>query len=103
MSEYLLPNNYGLSIDDKKLMHSIRNRMLRNIHNNFKSSNMNNLCRAGCQILESEYHIYICPIINAKHVNNGVEFHKIYNGHIFEQVEVLRRMKRNLEQIGIIE
>ena len=103
MSEYLLPNSHGLSIEDKKLMYSIRNRMLRNIPNNFKSSNMNTLCRSGCPILESEYHIYICPMINEKSLNNEVEYHKIFNGHISDQVKVLRKMKVNLEKIGIIE
>ena len=103
MSEYLLPNSYGLNIEEKKLMYNIRNRMLKNIHYNFKSTNMNTLCRSGCPILETEYHIYICPMINEKTVKNQIEFHKIYNGHISDQVKVLRKMKENLVKIGIIE
>ena len=33
-----------------------------------------------------EYHIHICPTIG-KTVKNEVEFDKIYNGHISDQVK----------------
>ena len=59
MSEYLMPNNSGLSIEDKRQMFEIKNGMLL-IFENFPSRGLKMLCKAGCDMTETSEHIYIC-------------------------------------------
>ena len=59
MSEYLMPNNSGLSINDKRQMFQIKNGMLV-IFENFPSRGLSKLCKAGCDRSKTTDHICIC-------------------------------------------
>ena len=95
MAQYLSPNEYKFTIKDKILMYSVRNRMTNNFHN-FPNKQLSKQCQMGCQVIESDYHNYICEKINDS--KPDVKFTQIFNGHISNQEKVLERIKINLER-----
>ena len=94
MSEYLLPTNNKLTITEKQTMFSVKNRMVR-IPANFPKPKTEYKC--VCNEKEDMQHIYCCEILN-----NGrrtkIEYEKLYNGTISEQIEILRQFERNMEE-----
>ena len=60
MSEYLQPSNLALTIEQKREMFSIRNRMI-DIPQNFPGKNMHNKC--VCGETEEMIHIYNCEML----------------------------------------
>ena len=108
MSNYLAPNDSGLSIDDKKLMWSIRNRMV-NIPSNFPGKiniNMKNECITGCKKFENMEHIYNCLILNKKsqHImeDRKYSYQDIFQNNLTNQIEVFRVVKENIEQRNVL-
>ena len=95
MSSYLLPNDYNLTIEDKRQMFSIKNNMI-NIFSNFPSKKLPKYCRAGCEIIESNEHIYTCEKLNITHTN--IEYDQIYNGELNKQIQVYLIMKENMKR-----
>ena len=95
MAQYLLPNEYKFTFEDKILMFSVRNRMSKNF-NNFPSQKLNKYCQMGCQVIESDQHNYTCEKINDS--KPDVKFTQIFNGHISNQKKVLERIKFNMER-----
>ena len=93
MSPYLLPNDHGLTIAEKQLLFSIKNKML-NIHGNFSSKQLEKYCKGGCDIIKSKKHIYDCEKWNR--TKNITKYEEIYNGTLLKQVEVFHTMKENL-------
>ena len=93
MSEYLMPFN-ELSIDDKRKLFSIRNKMVK-ISSNF-SSKQNNTSKCICHETEDMEHIYVCKYLNEKEII--VEYEKLFNGNMIELTYILRRYEENLEK-----
>lgn len=91
MSEYLSPLS-NLSIDDKRRLFAVRNMMI-DIPANFSKSNENIKCICGEQ--ENMAHIYQCGFLSSDKLN--IEYEKIYNGNIHEQIEVFRKFENNLK------
>ena len=90
ISEYLLPNEYIQSIEDKQLLFSLKNKMISNIDYRQKD-----LC-----ICNNEFdlaHIYECRLLNFSDIE--IEYKKIYNGTLYEQNQILIRMKINLKNL----
>ena len=85
MSEYLLPTNDKLSINEKRRLFEIRNKML-DIPSNFSSSKLATKCYCG-DTLDMK-HIYECE----KEVI--LPYEKIYNGNIEEQIEVYQQFEK---------
>ena len=92
MAEYLLPDNC-LTIDNKRQLFSIRNRML-NISSNF-SSNKKNKSVCFCGTNEDMKHIYECKYLNMDEPLENYE--KIHTGTMNQQINVFRRFEVNLE------
>ena len=90
MSEYLLPFNSKLDIDEKRRLFEIRNRMTK-IPNNFGKEEK---CLCGKQ--ENISHLYSCEILNEK--KTTISFDEIFNGNLNNQMEIFRRMENNLEE-----
>ena len=90
MSEYLLPYNSIMSIEEKREMFALRNRMT-NIPINF--GNKEEKCICGS--LETMSHIYSCESINQTKIKTNYEH--IYNGNLRKIIEIFRRMKTNLK------
>jgi hypothetical protein len=92
IAEYLIPST-SLTISEKQQMFAIKNRML-NIPANFPQPNIEHKCICGEK--EDMKHIHNCEIIN-----NGekidLEFEKIFEGNIPEQIKVFRKFERNLK------
>ena len=97
MAEYLLPTT-TLTICEKQQMFAVKNRM-KEIPVNFSKPNIANKCI--CEQQEGMKHIYQCEVMN-----NGeepeVEYEKIFEGNISEQIEVFRKYERNFEKRRIL-
>ena len=61
MSEYLLPTNSKLSIEEKQRLFGVKTRMI-NIPSNYPKPDMIYLCHCGLR--EDMKHIYICKVNN---------------------------------------
>ena len=94
MSEYLLPTNKTLTIAEKQTMFSVKNRMIR-IPANFPKPKTEYNC--VCNEKEDMQHIYYCEILN-KGRSTKIEYEKLYNGTISEQIEIFRQFERNMEE-----
>ena len=80
MSEYLLPTNKNLTIDQKRRLFAIKNKMI-DIPSNFSSKTEN---RCQCGSVENMEHIYLCETLNQE--TRILPYEKIYNGNINEQI-----------------
>ena len=94
MAEYLQPFSNELSLEQKREMFSIRNRM-NNIPENFPKRDEKYKCICGQ--IEKITHIYDCEILS-KNKQQRVPYEKIFNGNINEQIEVFKLVKQNLEK-----
>ena len=93
MSEYLLPTYQKLSIEERRKLFSIRNKMI-NIPANFSKSNSEVKC--VCGQTENMTHLYNCEILNTE--KPEVLYEQVYSGNIREQVEILKRFELILEE-----
>ena len=92
MAEYLLPGNLELSIEEKRNMFAVRNKMV-DIPANFSKSKGETKCFCGRE--ENMDHIYNCEILNSE--KPIIKFEEIFSNNIVKQIEVFRRFKNNLE------
>ena len=93
MSEYLLPTNQKLTIDEKRKMFAVKNRMI-DIPANFPKTNMDKKC--VCGKIEDMVHIYNCEVLDNKQTN--LQYEAIFMGNITQQIEVFKRFEENLEK-----
>ena len=89
MAEYLLPYNDELNIEEKQRMYATRNRMVEIPQNFGKKEN----CVCGTE--ETMSHIYSCEYLNIEEIQ--LEYEKIFNGNISEQISIFRRFEHNLK------
>ena len=92
MAEYLLPYN-KMSVSQKRRMYEIRNKMV-DIPENFSSDIIETQCLCGEREIMS--HIYYCDLLS-KNKREKILYDKIYNGNLFEQIEVYQRFEENFE------
>ena len=92
MSEYLLPFNSKLNIEEKRRLFEMRNRMSK-IPINFGNKEEKCICGA----VETMPHIYTCNLINNTKPNIN-DYNEIYNGNLMNQIDIFRRMETNLEK-----
>ena len=91
-SDYLMPNN-ELSIEEKRKIFAIRNKMW-NIPANFVSRK-NNENKCICNKEETMKHIYECEKLNNKTAD--VKFEQIFKENILKQKKILERFEYNLD------
>ena len=96
MAEYLQPYNKYLTIEEKREIFEIRNRMV-NIPANFKSKSEE---KCKCGAVEDMSHIYECEIWS-KNNQLKLEYNKIFHGNISEQILVYRKFRENLDSRNI--
>ena len=94
MAEYLLPNNTEMSIDNKRNLFSIRNRIIE-LSTNFPLKYKEHLCVCGAR--EEMKHIYTCKILNSE--KEKIQYEQIFSNNLKEQTEVLKRFIENYEKI----
>ena len=92
MSEYLQPTNEMLTIFEKRRLFAIKNRMIE-IPSNFPKSKSESYCVCGTR--EDMTHIYNCKMLNSDEPN--LNYEKIFNGNIGEQIAIFRRFENNLK------
>ena len=90
MSEYLLPFNSALNIEEKRRMFGIRNRMT-DIPYNFGKKEE----KCTCGEIETMQHIYYCNIINQS--KTEISYNLLYNGNLKSQIQIFRRFENNME------
>ena len=98
MEEYLKPINNNLSVDLKRELFAVKNRMI-DIPYNFPRSDKQTLC--VCREEEDMQHIYDCEILN-KEKQEKLPYAKIYNGNLKQQIEIFKIFKQNLEHREIM-
>ena len=94
MAEYLHPTNKAISISDKQQLFAMKNRMT-NIPANFPKPNIKPKC--FCNEDEDMAHIYNCVVLNNGKTTE-IEYEKIYNGTLSEQIVILRIFEKNIER-----
>ena len=96
MAHYLLPNDNGLTVENKKMLFSIRNRMLQ-IPYNFPGQYIqnNNKCKTGCGKLETMNHLYICEKLNME--ERKYPYESIFSDNLHKQGEVFKIMEKNIQ------
>ena len=92
MSEYLLPHNVKMDIDEKRRIFSIKNGMVPIPHNFGKS---NEKCICG-MVIENMPHIYSCEKLNER--KPVLPFEKVNNGSLSEQFEIFQRFEQNMSK-----
>ena len=95
MSEYLLPSTTALTIEERRKLFSMRNKMV-TIPNNFPKSEIKEKC--SCGEIEDMKHIYECEQLSTDSIDKSLQYEKIYNGNISDQIKVFRKMEINLEK-----
>ena len=98
MEEYLKPINNSLSIDLKRDLFAVKNRMI-DIPYNFPRSEKRTLCVCGEK--EDMQHIYNCELLN-KEKQEKLPYDRIYNGNLKQQIEIFKIFKQNLEHREIM-
>ena len=93
MASYLLPFNNCLTIDEKRELFAIKNRMI-NIPYNFSSKSEH---KCECGQIETMSHIYHCELYNGES-QPTLPYEKIFCGNLNEEIEVFRKFKQNLEK-----
>ena len=94
ISNYLLPNEFNLTVKDRQLMFNYKNRMI-NIPSNFPSKKENAMCVTKCGNFEDMEHIYNCEMLNASN-RKKPPYKYIFNGNMKIQVEIFMFMKENM-------
>ena len=90
ISEYLLPFNNKLNIEEKRKLFETRNRMTRIPYNFGKKDE-----QCFCGKIESISHIYECKSVNQ--LEPKIPYNEIYNGNLNNQLEIFRRLEISLE------
>ena len=93
MSEYLLPTNKNLTIDQKRRLFAIKDKMI-DIPSNF-SSRIETRCQFGS--IEDMEHIYLCETLNQE--TRSLPYEKIYNGNINKQIAIFQMFERSRDLI----
>ena len=94
MAEYLQPFGNKLTVEEKRELFSIRNRMV-DIPSNFPKGRKEFKCLCGEK--ENMKHIYQCELLSQKK-EKSFEYEKIFNGTINQQTEIFRKVQQNLKQ-----
>ena len=92
MADYLLPTNKHLNLEEKRTLFAIRNKMV-DIPNNFSNKELKENCFCGEN--EEMEHLYECEMLGN---NSEISYDKIYSNNVKDQIEVFRRMEKNLEK-----
>ena len=95
MSEYLLPTNTILTIEQKRELFAIRNRMI-NIEHNFPKKDTLAICECGTK--EDMHHIYNCRLLSDNKQKQSVDYNAIFNGNVKQQTTVYKIFKQKLEK-----
>ena len=98
MAEYLQPFGNKLTVAEQRDLFSIKNRMV-DIPSNFPKGKTEFKCICG--EIENMNHIYNCELLSEKK-EQSLDYEKIFNGTIKQQVDVFRIVKQNLDQREII-
>jgi hypothetical protein len=91
MSDYLSPLFSNLSIDLKRTIFAIRNKMTK-IPAYFSSENVKHKCFCGGN--ETMKHVYTCAQLNSE--ETAIKYEHIYSNNIQQLSEVYKRLEHNM-------
>ena len=92
MAEYLLPSYENITIEERRNIFSIRNRMIP-IPSNFPKNQNEEVCE--CSKIENMKHIYQCEMWNKENENEIPIFENIFGDNISELVKVNKQFQIN--------
>ena len=93
MAEYLLPSTSEMTVDKKRNLFSVRNKMA-DIPANFQDSKIKTECLCG--EAENMEHLYECNTLNEN--EPILPYQKLYSGNINEQIQIFKRIQKYLEK-----
>ena len=91
MSEYLLPYNTKLNIEEKRRLFAMKNRMTL-IPSNYGNSKE----KCPCGTKENMLHIYTCEYLNED--KPKILYDELNNGKLKDQIDIFRRFENNMER-----
>ena len=94
MAEYLTPIKRKMTIENKRIMFSVRNRMV-DIKSNFKQGSSEQKCICGQN--ETMEHIWICDKVNSKEIKKE-NYSQIFNGNLTQQIRIFETFKDKIEE-----
>ena len=92
MAEYLSPSNNKLTIDEKRKLFEIRNKMV-NIPANFPKYKTAEKCMCGEN--ENMEHLYTCKYLNKE--KSEISYQQIYTTNMNNQIAIFRKTEKVLE------
>ena len=87
-----MPHNDKMSIEEKRNLFAIRNRMIR-IGNNFGNIEICEICNTE----EDMKHIYDDDC-NQNKEENKLSYEEIYTGNLYQQIDIFRIFMKNLKE-----
>ena len=98
MADYLTPLNKKLNIENKRIMFSVRNRMV-DIKSNFKAGKIEIKCICGQK--ETMEHVWNCKLVNDEAYQKE-NYEQIFNGNLTQQVRIYEKFNEKLERYNMI-
>ena len=93
MADYLMPNDAGLTVTDKRYVFAMRNRMV-SIPANFPLNQTNMNCACGDR--EDMRHVYSCTFWNTE--KEIIEYKIIFTDHVTKMAKVYERFRQNYQK-----
>ena len=93
MADYLMPNDAGLTVTDKRYVFGMRNRMV-SIPANFPLNESNMNCACGDR--EDMRHIYSCTLWSTE--KEITEYNFIFTDHVTKMATVYKRFRENIHK-----
>ena len=91
LAEYLQPIYAKISIDERRKIFAMRNKMIQEVEDNF--GNHDKICI--CKETESMKHIYNCKTLNSSEIR--YDYEDIYEEDVKKQIEIVRRFEESMK------
>ena len=97
MQKYLKPNTCKMNKEDGQLIFKLRCKVT-NLKMNFKGMYDDFECSAcGIEEETQEHVVMNCKMLNENKLRKNVEYEKIFNGTLYEKLEVAKKFKENFD------
>ena len=105
MQKYLKPNSENVKVEDSQFIFKLRCKMI-NLKMNFKGKHETHECRACGKHEETQEHVYDqCKTLIelSKEQNENIEYKKLFNGTVKDQMKIAEQFRQNLKILENIE
>ena len=105
MQKYLKPSSESVKVEDSQFIFKSRCKMI-NLKMNFKRKHETHGCRACRKHKETQDHVYDQSktlIELSKEQNENIEYKKLFNGTVKDQMKIAEQFRQNLKILENIE